>query len=138
ALDAGRFDALRVGLAVDEAERVARDELGVVLDERSLVDEQLEPVARGDLEVVLALGADAVVPRELLVEQHLAAVGALRPEMRRQLVAPADRHAQPHVGFAAMRLAAPDSSGYQHSPMTPGPARAPMTGPASARKYSTQ
>jgi hypothetical protein len=69
-----------IGLCVAEGQRVARDEVGVDLDERALVGDEGDPVGGRDAEVILALRTDGEVPLELLVVDDLAAVAALRPE----------------------------------------------------------
>jgi len=124
-------DALRVRLAVDEPKRVGRDHLGVGLAERLLVGQKLDARESPELEVVAAFLADVVTALELLVEQHLAAARALRPEMRRELLCfSAERVAEPHARASSSR--------YQHNPAMPGPVCVPMMGPASAVQYSTQ
>ena len=72
-----------IGLAVDEAQRIDRLEARVALLERSLVHDRLEPLADAQPEVVAALAAHALGLLELLVVEHLAAGGALGPEVGR-------------------------------------------------------
>src|SRR5258708_7570934 len=80
-------NALRVPLLVGEREGVSGRQLGVVLGEAALIDQQLDALARAEPEVVLALRADVVIPGELLVEEHLAARRTLGPQGRRDLLA---------------------------------------------------
>ena len=79
----GGGDPVRVGLLVDEAERVDRLQSGIALDERALVEELLQPRRRRQPEMVAAVRADAERLVELLVEQLLLARGALRPQVGR-------------------------------------------------------
>ena len=79
----GRRQAVRVALAVDEAERVHRLEAGVVLDPALVVEQLLEPGAGRQPEVVAAGRADPHRLVELLVEEHRLARRALRPEVGR-------------------------------------------------------
>ena len=74
-LDAGRLEPVDVRLLVVEAERIARLEAGVALDEAAVVEEQLDPLADPHPEVVPAGGADAQVALQLLVEDLRLAVG---------------------------------------------------------------
>src|SRR5437879_3761409 len=91
-------DPLGIRLAVDEAERIGRGEIGVGLPERARVRQDLDALLCPELEVVPALRAHVEVPRELLVEQHLAAARALRPEVRGEFLRPsAERVAKPHA-----------------------------------------
>src|SRR5688500_816825 len=90
-------DARRVRAGVGEREGVAGGHLDVVLVERALVDEELDALARADPEVVAALGADAQVLDELLVDQHVAAARTLRPKVRREVLPPScEGHPQAH------------------------------------------
>src|SRR5437879_6347417 len=96
--------ALGVRLAVDAPERVGRHHVGVGLAERLRVGQEIDPRERPELEVVAAFLAHAVVALELLVEQHLAAARALRPEMRRELFRlSAERVAEPHARASSSR-----------------------------------
>src|SRR5438128_4962607 len=125
-----RGDAFGIRLAVHEAERVGRDHVRLGLAERSWIGEELDATGRIELEVVAAFLAHPVVALELLVEQHLAAHRTLRPEVRGKFFRlAAEGIPEPHTA---------SSERYQQSPITPGPARAPMTGPASAIQCSTQ
>ena len=91
-------NAIGIRLLVDEAKRIQRLQALVALLEAVAIKEQAEPRACRQAEVVAAAGADPVHLVELLVEQHLAAARALRPQVggigvaasaeRRQL----DRH----------------------------------------------
>src|SRR5437899_2710644 len=91
-------DPFGIRLAVDEAERIGRGESGVGLPERARVRQELDALLCPELEVVPALRAHVEVPRELLVEQHLAAARALRPEVRGEFLRPpAERVAKPHA-----------------------------------------
>ena len=83
----GGGDPVGVGLLVDEPERVDRLEPGVALDERAVVEQVGEPGLGREPEVVAARRADALDLVELLVEQHLLAGRALRPEVGRVGVA---------------------------------------------------
>src|SRR5438093_1509292 len=124
-------DTLGVRLAVDEPERVGRHHIGVGLAERLRIGQKIDPRERPELEVVAAFLAHAVVALELLVEQHLAAARALRPEMRRELFRlSAERVAEPHARASSSR--------YQHNPATSGPVCVPLMVPAAAVQYSTQ
>ena len=76
-----------IRLLVDEAERVHRLQARVALVERVVVQQLGEARVDAQPEVVAALGADAQVLLELLVVEHLAAVGALGPEVRREALA---------------------------------------------------
>ena len=90
-----------IGLLVHEAERILRLEAGVALGERAVIEEQREARRGRQAEVMAAGGADPEDLVELLVEQHLAARRALRPEVRRVGVAARperrqlDRHVSP-------------------------------------------
>src|SRR5438128_1000212 len=91
-------DPFGIRLAVDEAERIGRGEIGVGLPERARVRQELDALLCPELEVVPALRAHVEVPRELLVEQHLATARALRPEVRGEFLRPsAERVAKPHA-----------------------------------------
>src|SRR3989454_96934 len=95
-------DPLGIRLAVDEAERIGRGEIGVGLPERARVRQDLDALLCPELEVVPALRAHVEVPRELLVEQHLAAARALRPQVRGEFLRPsAERVAKPHASGGA-------------------------------------
>src|SRR5688500_5280196 len=101
-----------------------------MLVERAFVDVLLVALARAETEVLLALRAHCHNACELLFEQHLPAVVTQRSQLRGVVVRFAtERHPQSHLA---------SSSRYQQRPTTPGPARAPMTGPASAIQCSTQ
>ncbi len=94
----GGDEPVRVGLLVDEAERVDRLEAGVALRPRPGVEQQLEPRLGRQPEVVAAGRADPKRLVELLVEQHRLARRALGPQVGRVDVAPGaerrqlDRH----------------------------------------------
>src|SRR6185437_181420 len=91
----------------DEAERIDRLEPGVALAERAVVEEHLEPRLGRQPEVVAAGWADAVVLLELLVEQHVRALGALRPQVRGIRITPGPEGGQldRHRSGARARLA---------------------------------
>ncbi len=80
----GGLDAIRVGLQVDELERVARPELGPQLLPGPAAGELVEPLARAHREVVAAGRADAHVGAHLLrpIVALAAGTGAL---VRREL-----------------------------------------------------
>ena len=69
--EAGRHLGLRqpvgVGPQVEEAERVGRAQVGILLDERAAIGELGDPLARADREVVAAVGTDAHRRLELVV-----------------------------------------------------------------------
>ena len=100
--DARGLEPLGVRLLVDEAEHVDRLEPGVLLAEAVAVEQQREPRVDAQPEMVAAARADALVLLELLVVEHLPAVGTARPQVRRvRLAATAegqlDRHRQPRL-----------------------------------------
>ena len=74
------FDALGVGPAVVEPERVAGAEVGIPLLERVGVEELGDPVDGRDREVVVALGADVEVLLDLLAEERGLAAVAPHPD----------------------------------------------------------
>ena len=78
-----RGQSVRVRLLVDEAERVDRLQAGVPLVHDAVVGELLDSGRRREPEVVAADRADAHRLVELLVEEHLLAGRALRPQIRR-------------------------------------------------------
>ncbi len=83
-----RHEPVRVRLGVHEPEGVHRREVRVLLDERALIHQLFDPRPGRDSEVVAAVRADSQALVELLVEEHLAAAGALLPEVFRIGVAP--------------------------------------------------
>ena len=96
---------------------------GVALAERALVEEQLEPGRRRQAEVVVAGRADPVRLLELLVEQHVAARRALRPQVRRVHVAARAERRQLD-GHLESRLRLPRSRGRRGSRGPSGRSRA--------------
>jgi len=79
----GCRDSLGVGLLVHETERIDGLQAGVALLERSLVEEELETRRGRKAEVVAAGRAHPVGLVELLVEEHLRARRAFRPQVGR-------------------------------------------------------
>ena len=75
------------GFEVEELERVARAQRGLVLDEAARVDELLDPLEAADGEVMAALRADPQVLLELVVAVVGSAAGTgVRVLLRRPVV----------------------------------------------------
>ena len=74
------LDALGVGAAVVEVERVAGPEVGEPLLEGVGVEDLGDPLGGRDREVVVALGADVEVLDDLLAEEGRAAAVAAHPD----------------------------------------------------------
>jgi hypothetical protein len=75
------LQAVRIALAVAEAERVDRHLGRLDRVEGAAVEQIGEPLLGADPHVVAAMGADMEVRRELAVEDHLPAGWALHPEV---------------------------------------------------------
>ncbi|MNC87988.1 hypothetical protein D3C83_37680 [compost metagenome] len=72
-----------VGLRVHEIQRVDGADLSVELAVASFVEHGLETLAGANAEVVIALGANVGVPRDLFLVDDLLAVVALDPKSLR-------------------------------------------------------
>ena len=137
----GGREPVRVGLLVDEPERVDRLQAGVTLGPRPVIEQMAEPRLGRQAEMVAAGRADPEVLVELLVEQHRRARRTLGPQVgrvdvatraeRRQL----ERHqTRPRPGDRA------DGTGHRVGPAAGRGARRrrrrpPATGrPTSARR----
>ena len=81
----GRLEAVGVALAVAELERILRHlgdgNLGIL----AAVEQERQPLLRVDAHVIVGARDDELVGLEILVEDHLPRLGALHPEVLRQL-----------------------------------------------------
>ncbi len=68
-----------------EFQRIHRRKTRIVLDESALIDQERDAVRSGDAEVVLALGADAIIVLQFQVVDDFATAWALGPKPRRKL-----------------------------------------------------
>src|SRR5262249_45255425 len=71
--------AARVGLRINEVQRIGRDHAGVMLGPAA-VHQHFEALFGAHFEVELALGADEEVGLEILAKRDRAAIFALGPE----------------------------------------------------------
>ena len=82
----GLLDSLRIGLAVNELERVSGNQIDIenavaaVVFQIHVIQQQRQPGARVNAEVALALGADVEILVEIFLPDDLAAAIALHPQ----------------------------------------------------------
>ncbi len=74
------FQALGVRLRVNELERIARDQLGILLGPQAVVEQKVESALRAQPEMKIALGADLPVRLQIFLPNDRAAGIALNPQ----------------------------------------------------------
>src|SRR5262249_39658232 len=103
-----------VGEAVLEAERVARPQVGEPLLETILVEQLANALARRQIEVVIAFGADVEAAFGFLAKDGGLAAGALNPQPLRHATLRPFAPAHGGSGVTRFHAAAPTGTPLRH------------------------